>query len=68
MKNNMSEYLAKVEIIKTLTKRVKEIRTDMQYNIESYGEDFNSWSEWALEEYKQLSSTADYIENYIAKI
>ena len=61
MKTNMGEYLAKVEIIKTLSNRVKEIRADMEYKIESYGEDFNCWPDWALEEYKDRSSTADYI-------
>lgn len=68
MKTNMGEYLAKVEIIKTLSKRLKEIRKDIEDSIEYYGEDFNCWPEWKLEEYKELSTTADYIENYVAKI
>lgn len=68
MKTNMGEYLAKVEIIKTLSKRVKELRVEMEDKIEYYGEDFTSWPDWAVDEYKDISTIADYIENYIAKI
>ena len=68
MKTNMGEYLAKVEIIKTLSKRLKDLRAETENKIEYYGEDFNEWPEWTLEEYKEISTIADYIENYIAKI